>query len=256
MTFGGRGSRWRHYVGRFLFDISGEDRAVRLLPLAVVLVACGGCGSSATPGIGFHDLNGDGKIVVLCFGDSITQGDGDNQGQDSANPPGGFGGYPLRLQAMDLNVTFVNAGVDRERTSEGINRLVPTIQQNNPDYVIIDEGINDLRDGQADEALQRLQTMIADVFRAGAMPLVGSLLPTCCGQTNLRPPDAIGNFNDSLKQIAARDRVIVIDFHAAFTKDPYGPVDPNSGLIHVPEGLHPTPHGYDVMAATVQSIFE
>ena len=27
------------------------------------------------------------------------------------------------------------------------------------------------------------------------------------------------------------------------------------GLIHVPEGLHPTPTGYDVMAATAQKIF-
>lgn len=232
-----------------------------ILWIAALLAACGGGGSGgatgrAAKGIGFHDLNGDGQVVVLCFGDSITRGFGDNDGRDPSDPPGGFGGYPLRLQQLAPRVAVVNAGVGGERTSRGMNRLPPTIQQTHPDYVILDEGINDLGDHNPDNALNNLQTMIETIFQSGAMPLIGTLLPTCCNHERSEPPGQIGDFNQALVQMARNDGIPVIDFHAAFTQDPFGPVDESSGLVHVPEGLHPTPHGYDVMARTAFGVFE
>jgi hypothetical protein len=52
----------------------------------------------------------------------------------------------------------------------------------------------------------------------------------------------------------------LIDFYAAFTNGPGVngedlPYDSTLGLIHVPEGLHPTPGGYDLMALTAEQIF-
>jgi hypothetical protein len=47
----------------------------------------------------------------------------------------------------------------------------------------------------------------------------------------------------------------LIDFYAAFANGPQASYDSTLGLIHIPEGLHPTPAGYDLMAVTAQKIF-
>lgn len=221
--------------------------------LSLAAAACGGDGGG-NRGIGLHDLNHDGTITLVAFGDSITQGYGDNAGEPPQDPPGGFGGYPPRLQNL-LGVTVVNAGVGGERTGDGLGRLPSTLQQNNPDYVILLEGANDIERRQGEQAVQNVAAMINDVFNFGAQPIVGTLLPTCCNHERAVDPGEVMSFNDSIERVAKQDMVPVIDFHTAFRPDGLGRVDPASGLMHVPDGLHPTPAGYDLMAATAEALF-
>jgi len=224
-----------------------------LLGAALLFAACQG-GGGGDKGLGLKDLNGDGQIRILCFGDSITQGFGDNAGEPPEDPPGGFGGYPPRLQAL-TGVTVINAGVGGEQTGSGLDRLPDTLQQSNPDYVILLEGANDIEHHQEDAAVQNLEAMVEDVFQFGAQPILGTLLPTCCHHQNSVDPGTIEDVNTALEEFAKKDRVPVIDFHTAFKPEADGTVDPASGLIHVPDGLHPTPAGYDLMALTAQKIF-
>jgi lysophospholipase L1-like esterase len=197
-------------------------------------------------------------VTVLCFGDSITRGVGD--GPDADSLPPSPAGYPQRLGVLllpetDLPLAVIDDGVAGERTPVGLPRLRGHLEASNPDYTIILEGSNDVEDGHADIALANIQRMIDSVFQQGGMPLLGTITPTCCNHQNQLPEPAVQSYNDQLRAVAANNSIPLVDFYAAFTGDPEASYDSTLGLIHVPEGLHPTPAGYDLMAATARKIF-
>lgn len=237
-----------------------------LAVVAVLVASCGGGGGGGggSKGIGLVDLNMDGQIVVLCFGDSITRGVGDGPSEGSL-PPAPSAGYPARLLPLlipksKLPVVVLNDGVPGERTPSGLPRLRQHLATNPVDYAIILEGTNDVEDGNAPRALDNIKAMIDATFGAGAQPVIGTITPSCCAHKNQLPFGAGVFYNNQLRGIAAADMVPVIDFYNAFTNGPGMsgedlPYDQTLGLIHVPEGLHPTPAGYDLMAATAAAIF-
>ncbi len=228
--------------------------AAALAALVTVFAACGGGGGGGGPkGIGVSDLNGDGHVEILCFGDSITSGIGDNDGDEPGNPRNG--GYPARLANL-LGVNVVNAGVAGEQTRPGRQRLPGVLSRNRADYVILLEGVNDLEFFR-DDTISNIDSMLDSIIASGALPVLGLMTPTCCTHSKTgADPVRIGNFNSALTQIALPKDVPVIDFHAAFVPGPLDEADPASGLIHVPEGLHPTPAGYDAMAAAAAEAFD
>ena len=114
---------------------------VRLVVVALVLAACSHEKGSPQQ-FTLEDVNHDGKIVILAFGDSITRGVGD--GPRPGDTPPGSAGYPLRLQTL-LGVTVINDGHSGERTTEGLLRLQRDVKDTHPDYAILVEGTNDLR---------------------------------------------------------------------------------------------------------------
>jgi lysophospholipase L1-like esterase len=205
-------------------------------------------------------------VIVLCFGDSITRGVGDGASAESLPPlPAGYPGrlQPLLATKTKLPLTVINDGGPGERTPGGLVRLRRDLPRNTPDYTLLLEGTNDVEDGHTSRALANLQRMIDSVFQTGGMPLLGTITPSCCAHKNQLPEGAVIAYNDQLRAIALNDSIPIVDFYAAFvsgpnpdsTADPDAPYDSTLGLIHVPEGLHPTPNGYDVMAATAAKIF-
>jgi lysophospholipase L1-like esterase len=205
-------------------------------------------------------------VTILCFGDSITRGVGDGASAESLPPlPAGYPGrlQPLLVSKTKLPLTVINDGSPGERTPGGLVRLRRDLPRNTPDYTLLLEGANDVEDGHTSRALANLQRMIDSVFQTGGMPLLGTITPSCCAHKNQLPEGAVIAYNDQLRAIALNDSIPIVDFYAAFTagpnpdsnSDPDAPYDSTLGLIHVPEGLHPTPNGYDVMAATAAKIF-
>jgi lysophospholipase L1-like esterase len=245
------------------------------LALAFLLSACGGGGgggddasstgsgtasSGKAASVQLEDLNQDGKILLLAFGDSITAGVGD--GPDADDFPRPLAGYPLRLQNL-LGLQVINDGIPGEKTPTGLRRLARDLGSFSPDFVIILEGTNDLESGSVPDALQNIQSMIDSVFASGAQPLLGTITPSCCAHQHALPQEAIFFYNDQLRAMATSNSVPLIDFYAAFAGGPEAsypidgiPVDGTPVLIHVPEGLHPTPAGYDLMAETARGIFK
>ena len=69
---------------------------------------------------------------ILAFGDSLTQGVGASPNYD----------YPSQL-AKILNQNVINAGISGETTAEGLKRFERTVNQYNPDAIILLEGGND-----------------------------------------------------------------------------------------------------------------
>lgn len=102
-----------------------------LLLLALLLPAS----AAACPDInGLLDINCDGQVRIVCFGDSITYGTADSTGL----------GYPGNLKQLHPNVVVLNVGDPGEKTPQGKIRAASIFaQENHADFIVILEGVND-----------------------------------------------------------------------------------------------------------------
>lgn len=229
------------------------SRIAWVVALSLVIAACSGGGGDGGGGIGLDDLDGDGQVVILAFGDSITRGQGDGPSPNDV-PPTTTAGYPARVQAA-TGVAVFNSGVGGEQTPSGRQRLQSILAASSSDFVVILEGVNDIERRNDGLALQNLQGMIDDVIADGGIPIIGTLTPTCCNHRNSVPASNVLRFNDAIRTMAQQNSIPLVDFYTAFVGTPDGVFDTTSGLIHVEEGLHPTPAGYDVMADALIDVF-
>ena len=102
-----------------------------LVGLAFMLAGCGGDGGGLSNGDpGNNDVN-----VVVCFGDSITQG-----GQCACEP------YPSRLSRM-IRKSCVNSGLGGTVAVENVGRCQDAINKYHPGFMIILYGVNDIIHG-------------------------------------------------------------------------------------------------------------
>jgi lysophospholipase L1-like esterase len=192
----------------------------------------------------------------LSFGDSLTAG------TTSMAPMillvNNSDSYPFKLH-RSLTSRYqsqvpqvLNDGVGGEYASKpgfagpsGRARLPGSLDANRPEVLLLMEGTNDLLDLQpgADAALVALEEMIRLTRGRGIRVMIATIPPQRSG--GLRHRDAVAaiipSFNESIRQMAARERVPVVDVYNAL-KD-------RMDLIGI-DDLHPTPEGYDVIAAT------
>jgi lysophospholipase L1-like esterase len=174
---------------------------------------------------GLADTNCDGRLVITCFGDSITEGAGDEYGA---------GGYPTRLTRYFPHATINNLGVGGETTYTGKHRA-NTIP-NDSDHVIVLEGVNDFgkhfKTSKSSETKKNLYTILSIAAAKGARTyLVKLLRPSSYGGKKL---DA---WVDSVnKKIQSQ-------------------IDIRLKNIHIcRDGLHPSASGYEAMAKQISGI--
>jgi lysophospholipase L1-like esterase len=223
----------------------------KLIVVAVVLAACNR--DKGRSHLALEDVNHDGKIVVLAFGDSITRGVGD--GPQPGDTPPRSGGYPVRLGKL-LGATIVNDGSSGERTAEGLPRLRRDLKDVHPDYAILLEGTNDLLGGDGgSHAFENMRSMVEAVRASGAIPILGTIPPFCCDIEKQHPRSQVLAYDDELRALAAKRGVALIDFYRAFAGGRHASYDASRGLIHAPEGVHPTAAGYDAMTEATRRLF-
>ncbi len=192
-------------------------RSTRRLVVALLVLASAGCWRP-----GLRDVNGDGTIVILCFGDSITQG--------SLR-----GVYPSRLETLlEGRASVLREGVTGEATSEGRARLAEVLADSAPDYVIILEGINDGCNVPVDVVVENLRAMVSAVRAHGAVPLLGTVFVSS---------DLMGGF---WRECAARINVAMRALDAQRI-DFAGAIGERWDELTV-DGLHPNSRGVDVLA--------
>lgn len=172
---------------------------------------------------GLVDVRCDGKVVIIAFGDSITQGFLDPTKR----------GYPGRLAKLMKQVEVINLGQRGENSTDGRNRALRELD-NFPDvdYIILQEGANDFYDQTpSDEELkQNLKLMIDKAKSTGAYVLVGNLLAT----KRAFQREWVYLANLAIKEF------VNINFNGLGTKIIGG------------DGLHPTGEGYQAMARLVR----
>jgi len=157
--------------------------------------------------------------VILTFGDSLTYGFGVS----------GEFSYPSQLQNK-TGLKVINAGVNGEVSSEGLQRL-PSYLEQKPDFVILCHGANDLLQHLSSSELKsNLLKMIELIKQSGAqVMLVGvpdfSLLGFDTDEVYVEVADETGILleNDILTHIELR-RTLKSDY------------------------VHPNEKGYELMA--------
>ncbi|HIJ74090.1 MAG TPA: arylesterase [Candidatus Hydrogenedentes bacterium] len=189
---------------------------------AVALSVTWGCGSS-------HDhitnLDAPGEVIV-CLGDSITQGHGATPGKD----------YPSQLAAM-LGRRVVNAGRDGDTTESALARLERDVLSHKPRLVIIELGGNDfLQRKPKDKTLANLDRIVSSCTDAGAMVAVVHFK---CGILLSDP------YLDGYKATAKRHG-------AAFVPRALKNIFGRPGRMTDP--IHPNDDGYALFAARVAAV--
>jgi len=198
---------------------------------------------------GLRDLNGDGLVSALAFGDSITRGVGDTLSPGIESPPDIINyigpGYPGRLQSL-LNIPVDNEGVSGEEfTTQGIFRIPASVGRSTADYVLLFEGNNDAARSLSDPELERkLQRAINVIRLFGKEPILGTYYATS-GDRSSRSP-ILANYSSTIRQLAVTNDFKIMDFELAFKTTCGNKID--CELLNQPDGLHPNTRGYRVLA--------
>lgn len=199
-----------------------------------------------------NDLNGDGEVSIVAFGDSITRGVGDftDPGAEVfySTIPTGEAGYPLRVEQL-LGVSITNLGVPGERlASDGLKRFAAAIPRRRPDVVLLSGGSNDVFGHVSDNQYFRaVQTMINIAKAAGSEIILIGTPPSCC----LHDGSAYftNGYNLQMQALAFTNEIPYVNAHQAFINS-CGQAE-DCYLLNLPDGLHPNSEGYDILGEAI-----
>ena len=188
--------------------------------------------------------------AIVALGDSTTAGTPGFKSPIEA-PPGGDGNiesqYSYWLMKTHADWQVLNRGVNGERTDQIRARFARDVLDAKASVVVIIAGVNDIYQGRAAKVVERELEAMYDAARAAGIPVVaGTILP-------YNPAGAGENarmraVNEWIRGYAARHAEIVFcDTRAAVS----APGQPDR-LVSSPDGLHPSPDGYKLMAAALE----
>ena len=159
-------------------------------------------------------------LLILAFGDSITQGyKRDSEGNISGItvPPNGertSDGYEPELEnafSMQTNHTVYvyNWGYSGERTYQGVNRIDSVLDSREADFILIMEGANDLYAGvSAATTKANLQIMSEKSRENNTEPILATITPN----TARADGDTIENFyNPEIESLALEEGITLAD---------------------------------------------
>jgi len=198
----------------------------------------------------------------LAFGDSITAGEISDAESSTLTAIDPSLAYPGELQVSLQQhyaaqpMVVINDGLSGETAVQGAARLPGELARYHPQVLLLLEGVNDLHvsSGEAGipPAISALQTMIQQAEGSGARVVVGTLLPAVPGALSPGTTDLIVPFNAQLVPMALSTGALVVDSYSAFLADMADWIGP--------DGLHPSPAGYQELAqlffAAIQTNFE
>jgi acyl-CoA thioesterase-1 len=172
------------------------------------------------------------RPVIVCFGDSITEGHGLEADQ----------AYPAFLQKkLDVagyRYKVVNQGTSGATTKDAVAGL-PYVLRLHPAIVIVEFGGNDgLRGLPVDDSRRNLDQVLTGLENAHVkVVLAGITLPPDYG------PDYIHSFEQIFRDLAAKHHVVPIPMLY-------------KNLVNVPgtiqdDGIHPTAKGSAIIADTL-----
>ena len=173
-----------------------------------------------------------GENRVVFMGDSITDGWGKGEAPF-------FPGKP-----------YVNRGISGQTTPQMLVRFRPDVIALKPKVVVTLAGTNDLAGNTGPETLDNIEdnlTSMSELAKVNGIRVVlASVMPVCDAlrpQTARRPPQQIVALNQWIKNYAAKNGIVYLDYYSAMVDE--------SGLLKTDltkDCLHPNDAGYAVMA--------
>jgi lysophospholipase L1-like esterase len=181
-----------------------------------------------------------GEKRVVFFGDSITDFWGRRYGKF-------FPGKP-----------YINRGISGQVTPQMLLRFRQDVIALQPEAVVILAGTNDIGGslGPVDAAATHANLMsMLELARAHKIRVVlASLTPVCdylSPQTEKRPMEKLKQMNDWMKDYAAKNGVVYLDYWTAMLDE--------QGMLRKEltwDGLHPNDAGYEVMVPLAEKAIE
>ena len=157
------------------------------------------------------------KIVAL--GDSLTVGENEFDLPDS----GEYASYPKCLETLaeqhlsslhsDLEVNVLNKGVCGDLTIDMLERFSKDVVDEEPDYVIILGGTNDIGWGLEPAKITHNLTTMYDYAQNEGIVAVACSLPSILGFDGLIPPRL--SLNRMIQMEADKRRLTFVDFFTA-----------------------------------------
>jgi len=170
------------------------------------------------------------KQIYVAMGDGITYGSGETIGDP----------WPKRLENLLRKIVY-NAAKSASRVVEyGVSRIDNVIRDYDPGYVLILYGTNDLTYGyNINEIINALRAMIRECHSNDVVAVVATLPPVFSEGT--APSWEYDQLNQQIRNLVAGENAVLADVARAFNG--------NRHLI-MDDGLHPTPTGQQLIAAT------
>ncbi len=200
-----------------------QNRFFATLAAAAALVTF--CGCEDDGGGGDHDFGDNDPNLVICVGDSITQG----YACDGAP-------YPSQLAAMS-GKQVRNLGIGGAESGVGASRISSQLSCK-PGYVCILYGANDaICGGGAGGAKENIRAIISACKKNKSVPIVATT-PPMIGEHGIFN-DAAKSINEAIRAVAGEEGVGLVDLYGAF----------GSGEAYlVSDGLHPNAAGAELIA--------
>jgi lysophospholipase L1-like esterase len=208
---------------------------ILVLSLTILLILNAGCGNISIVGPEVGENN---PHKYVAFGDSITQG---------LNTL--YGGYPAllekKLKAYFGEAEVVNEGMGGHTTGDGVEKVGPILQRENPAYLLILFGANDIIQGRLslEESISNLRIIIQRAKDNQTIPIIGTLTPFDPWGPHGWPHWVAHTYelNIKIKELAQEENIELADHFAAFNND---------FALLIDDGLHLNEKGYEVMAET------
>jgi acyl-CoA thioesterase-1 len=177
--------------------------------------------------------------IVLFLGNSITAGYGLDPSQ----------AFPARIQekidAKGWNLKAVNAGQSGDTSTGGLSRL-DWLLRNRIDVLVLELGANDgLRGVPSEVTKKSLQTIIdrtREKYPKAKIVIAGMKVPPNMGRDYGR------RFESIFPDLAKRNNASLIPF----ILEGIGGVRE----LNLPDGIHPTAKGHEIVAANVWKVLE
>jgi len=167
---------------------------------------------------------------VVFMGDSITDG--------------------WKLTQFFPGKPYVNRGISGQTTPQMLIRFRPDVIALRPKVVVFLAGTNDIAGNTGPMTLEAIEdnlASMAELATANNIKVVlSSVLPVCDYiklQTERRPPEKVIALNAWIKDYAARNGFVYLDYYSAMLDDKQMF---RKELTY--DGLHPNDAGYEVMA--------
>jgi acyl-CoA thioesterase I len=184
-----------------------------------------------------------GETRVVFMGDSITEGWG-MKGTNGAPDRGVF--FPGK--------PYVNRGISGQTSPQMVVRFRQDVIDLKPAVVIILAGTNDVAENTgkitAEETLGNIVSMV-ELARANKIrPVICSVLPASDFRwhTGLQPAPKIQALNVMLKDYAAKNKIVYVDYYSATVNSEGGLKSELS-----PDGVHPNASGYAILAPLAEA---
>src|SRR5437773_9229515 len=203
-------------------------------------------------------------VTIVALGDSTTAGTPAFKSPIEA-PPDGAGNvesqYAYWLMKAHADWRVLNRGVNGERSDairarfrhdvvDAQTSVAGPQLKTAPEVVVIIAGVNDVYQGRSAESVERELELMYDAARAAKIAAVaGTIIPynSASADANAR----MHAINEWIRAYAAGhpDAVVCCDTRAAVA----APGQPDR-LASSPDGLHPSPEGYRLMANALEPV--